>query len=137
MRDVQKRILGIDWGTVRIGLALGDNITKVASPFKVVKNINEIKKIIEKEGIDELVIGQPIKMSGQKENLTKEFEEFIFDLKKTINIPVHLIDERLTSKAADALAGNKKTKAERDAVAAMIILQSFFDKKIWKKQEIL
>jgi RNase H-fold protein (predicted Holliday junction resolvase) len=60
-------------------------------------------------------------------DVQKKFLDFLIDLKRRVDIPVIEIDERLSSKAADALVGNKKTKAERDALAAMLILQSFFD----------
>ena len=55
-------------------------------------------------------------------------DKFIDELKSKIKIPLELVDERLSSKAADALTGNKKTKFSRDAISAMIILQSYLDK---------
>ncbi|MCK5319849.1 Holliday junction resolvase RuvX [Candidatus Parcubacteria bacterium] len=128
MNYSEKKYLGIDWGKKRIGLALGDSETRLASPFCVVSQASEIIDIINKEKIDYLIIGQPIKMSGAKDNLGEDFEEFLNFIKNNCDIPVELIDERLTSKAADALSGTKKTKAARDSLAAMIILQSYFDK---------
>ena len=127
MNYSEKKYLGIDWGEKRIGLALGDSETKLASPFCVVAQASEVIDIINKEKIDYLMIGQPIKMSGAKDNFTKGFEEFLDFIKSNCDIPVELIDERLTSKAADALSGTKKTKASRDSLAAMLILQSYFD----------
>ena len=122
-----KKYLGIDWGGVRIGLALGDSEAKLATPFKVVSSINDIKQAIKEEDVDAVVVGKPVKMSGD-EKLSDEFNEFVNALKSKIRIPVELVDERLSSKAADALIGGKKTKAPRDAIAAMLILQSYFDK---------
>lgn len=133
MNDKIMKYLGIDWGEKRIGLALGDGETKIVSPFKVVGSIAEIVKIIKDEDIDVVVIGKPVSIMnynhealGQITN--KEYNDFIGKLKKQLNIPIEFIDERLTSKAADALSGDKKTKAARDAVAAMIILQGYLDK---------
>lgn len=123
------RFLGIDWGEKRIGLALGDSETKIATPFLVVNRLEEIKKIISQEEIGEIVIGLPLKMGGG-DKLSDEFAGFLNKLKGGVKIPIREIDERLSSKAADALTGDKKTKAPRDAVAAMLILQSFLDKKI-------
>lgn len=120
------RYLSIDWGSKRIGLALGDSETKIATPFCVVGDIDEIKKIISEEEVDEIIIGVPLKMGGDKK-LSDEFLEFLNLLKSEINIPIVKVDERLSSKHADSLVGNKKTKAPRDAIAAMLILQTYLD----------
>ncbi|MFH0923593.1 MAG: Holliday junction resolvase RuvX [Candidatus Falkowbacteria bacterium] len=131
-----KKYLGIDWGEKRIGLALGDSETKIATPFNVAGSIKEIIKIIKEEKIDAIILGKPVKMSGRDE-LSDEFESFIKLLRKKAGIPIEMIDERLSSKAADALAGDKRAnppslkfrraRAPRDAVAAMLILQSYLD----------
>lgn len=122
-----RKYLGIDWGEKRIGLALGDSETKLASPFKVVGSIEEIVKAIEEEEVDEIIIGAPLKMLSSKLRMSNEFLDFFELLKNKVSIPIKKIDERLSSKAADALAGDKKTKASRDALAAMIILQTYLD----------
>ena len=129
MDYLEKKYLGVDWGKKRIGLALGDSETKLASPFCVVAKENDVINTVNKEKIDFIIIGQPIKMSGAKDNFTAGFEEFLNFIKNNCNVPVKLIDERLTSKAADALSGTKKTKAARDSLAAMLILQSYFDRE--------
>jgi putative Holliday junction resolvase len=123
------KYLGIDWGEKRIGLALGDDETKIASPFKVVNNMDEILPIIKKESIDAVVLGVPYQITNYKLPISDNFESFKKLLNDKLNIPISYIDERLTSKAADALIGDKKTKAPRDSVSAMIILQSYFDTK--------
>ena len=120
------RYLGIDWGGMRIGLAIGESETKIATPYKVVSNVDEILLIIKQEEVDEVVLGKPIKMSGDAD-LTEEFNNFYTLLSANIKRPLHLVDERLTSKAADALIGDKKTKAPQDAIAAMLILQTYLD----------
>lgn len=122
-----KKYLSIDWGAARIGLATGDSETKIAIPFKVVSNIKEALDAIKAEEIDEIIIGQPIKMSGEKNNLTAGFDEFVGLIRKKASAPIILVDERLSSKGADALFGTKKTKAGQDAIAAMLILQGYFD----------
>ncbi|MEA3398881.1 MAG: Holliday junction resolvase RuvX [Patescibacteria group bacterium] len=123
-----KKFLGIDWGEKRIGLAAGDSQTKMAVPYKVVAELESVLEIIRSDGINKIVIGQPITKSGDDSNLRAEFQVFVKKIKAKINTPVELVDERLTSKAADALIGSKKTKAPRDAIAAMLILQAYFDK---------
>lgn len=124
------KYLGIDWGEKRIGLAIGDDETKIASPFSVAGNIDEIIKIINNEQIDKVILGVPYHIADCQLPIAKEFEEFKDELAAKTKLPLEFMDERLSSKAADALLGDKKTKAPRDAVAAMIILQSYFDKTL-------
>lgn len=155
-----KKYLGVDWGEKRIGLALADSETKIATPFKVVKDVNEVAEAINAEKIDVVVLGKPLRMmnylatpdlakpdklrqpeAGQPlaEITNEKYNKFIKDLKDKIDLPVELADERLSSKAADALVGDKKTnppsprlrraRASRDEIAAMIILQSYLDTK--------
>ena len=123
------RYLGIDWGEKRIGLALGDDETKIASPFKVAGSLEEVSQAIADEEVETVVVGKPLRITNYKLQITNEkYNKFIGELKKRIKIPIELFDERLTSKAADALTGTKKTKAPRDAIAAMLILQGYLDK---------
>ncbi|OGF38744.1 type I methionyl aminopeptidase [Candidatus Falkowbacteria bacterium RIFOXYD2_FULL_34_120] len=123
----KEKYLGIDWGEKRIGLAIGERGSNMAIPFDVVGDINSLMKVIKNENINRLIIGNPIKMSGEK-NTTKEFEIFIKKLKSILDIPMEFVDERLTSKEADALIGDKRTKAPRDSIAAMLILQQYLDR---------
>lgn len=131
----EKKYLGVDWGERRIGLALGDSETKLATPYKTVGDVEEIIKIIREEKIDTVVVGKPLKMadtgcqiSDVRYRMSDEFLNFLDSLKKKLDIPVETIDERLSSKAADALPGNKKEKAGRDEMAAMLILQNYLDR---------
>lgn len=129
MNTDQKNIkyLGLDWGGKRIGLALGDAETKLAIPFGVVSNLQGVLDIIKTEEIEAVVLGCPYNISDSNIPLSKKYEEFISFLRGKINIPLEIVDERLSSKAADSLLGGR-VKNKRDAVAAMLILQSYFDK---------
>lgn len=123
-----KKYLGIDWGSKRLGLATADSETKMALPFQTVASLGEVLVLIDEEEIDEVVIGRPEKLSGKPdEKLTAEFLTFLTALKKSLVIPVIEFDERLSSKAADALGGSKKMRAGRDEIAAAIILQNYLD----------
>ena len=122
------KYLGVDYGEKRIGLALADSETKIATPFKVVNSLEEIIKIVDDEEIDTLIVGKPYQISNSQFPISTQFTNFIDNLKSKIKIPIELIDERLSSKAVDQLSGSKKTKASRDAIAAMIILQSYLDR---------
>jgi len=120
--------LGVDWGEKRIGLALGDSETKMAMPFKTVANAREVAKTAGEEMVDVLILGEPIKMRGAADGLDKNFEKFLEELKNLLpETKIELIDERLSSKAADALPGGD-LKASRDEVAAMLLLQEYLDK---------
>jgi putative Holliday junction resolvase len=120
--------LGIDWGEKRIGLALGDSVSRLATPFKVVAGLEDVFKVIRDEEIDEIVIGAPISLGTGLAGFSRAYSDFVAELEDKAGIPINRIDERLTSKHADSLSGDKKTKAARDAIAAMIILESFFER---------
>jgi putative holliday junction resolvase len=123
-----KIYLGVDWGAKRIGLALGDSETKMATPFKTVSGVHDLVETATEEKADVLVIGQPVKMRGIKDGLAPEYLEFIEELKSKLpDKEIILVDERLSSKAADALPGGD-LKASRDEVAAMILLQEYLDR---------
>jgi len=124
-----KMYLGVDWGEVRIGLSIADSEVKIATPLKTVKNINELIKIIRDENIDKIIIGKPFNISDLSFETSDLFKNFVKILKCNINIPIEFIDERLSSKAADALEGDKKNKASRDEISAMLILQQYLDRK--------
>lgn len=123
-----KNYLGIDWGEKRIGLALADGETKLALPFCTVSDLNALIKLVVKENVDVLVIGNPQKMSGAKAD-NPGFLSFLDRLKTLVDKEIVVIDERLSSKAADALAGGRKDKASRDEIAAALILQSYLDQQ--------
>ncbi|MEA3450031.1 MAG: Holliday junction resolvase RuvX [Patescibacteria group bacterium] len=123
-----KRYLGIDWGETRIGLASGDSESLMALPYKTVASVDVIEDIIKVEEIDEIIIGEPKRMTGEN-NDNKKYLDFVARLEFQFKIPVHMIDERLTSLAADNLTQHEKQGADRDSVAAMLILQSYFDQQ--------
>lgn len=123
------KILGIDYGQSKIGLALGSGEVGLATPFKIIKNeaniIDKIKEICGEEGINVVVI-------GKLRNRNKKFDNFINSL-NSLGLRVELADERLTTKMASKVqpAGSPRSLGRRqdDAVAASLILQSWLDKK--------
>jgi putative holliday junction resolvase len=123
--------IGIDYGTKRIGLALGDSETKIASPFKVVSNIEEVATVIAEEKAGIAVIGMPYSLQEKKSGQTGLTEDrvirFVQELKKISGIKIIEIDERLTTKQAKSLDRHSKAKADKDAISAMLILQAYFD----------
>lgn len=124
-----KIYLGVDWGQRRIGLALADGETRIATPFRTVTDVRELAQVAREEAADFLILGKPVKMGGESEGLDPLFEEFLKGLKRELpEMEIILVDERLTSQQADKLPGDKKTKSGRDEMAAMIILQNYLDK---------
>ncbi len=125
-----KKYLGIDWGEKRIGLALGDEELKLATPFKVVSNLEELLSEISKEEVDILVLGKPFQVYDQKAKINPKFEEFLEALRQETSAKIITLDERLTSKAVSSLNKqifSKKSHVDKDAGAAMLILQQYFD----------
>ena len=123
-----QQYLGVDWGEKRIGLALADVETKLALPFKTVPDLRSLLAVIAAEEIGLVIIGSPRKMTGLKAN-NPLFLSFLRDLRAQSPVAVVEIDERLSSKAADALSGNQRNKAGRDEMAAAIFLQNYLDSK--------
>ncbi len=140
------RYLGIDYGEKRIGLAYGDEL-KLATPLPAavkpleVDRLAHIAEIVVQRRIQMLVVGYPINMDGSVGFKAKEVDAFIDKLEKKFSLPVHRIDERLTSRQAAAdmkAAGHKKPQSikERQAAratgkldsrAATLLLQDYLD----------
>jgi putative holliday junction resolvase len=126
MLTVTRTFLGVDWGEARIGLAIGDTDTRTAVPLGAVSSLLDVLSRAEADAVDAIIIGAPRSLAGD-EAFTRQYRTFVEALTTASAKPVIAVDERLSSAAADALAGGKKDKAGRDAVAAMLILQSYID----------
>lgn len=138
MTEKFSRILGIDPGKKRIGLAIGDSRLKIATGYRTLgyggkKNfIGAIKDIITDEQIDLVVIGLPINMDGsegESANFSRSLAELI---KRDLNLNVEFMDERLTTEQAkrqihQAQQKVGKSKEKIDMLSAVIILQSYLD----------
>lgn len=134
------RLIGIDYGRKRIGLAVTDPLGIFASPLATVspENFNNfISEFMKAEAIDGFVIGYPVKMNNEPSESVKYVDPFIKKLKKSFpDKPVHLVDERFTSQMAfrtmidgGVTKKGRQDKAMVDKISASIILQSFLDKK--------
>ncbi|MDP8246183.1 MAG: Holliday junction resolvase RuvX [Candidatus Hinthialibacter antarcticus] len=134
------RILGLDLGSKRVGVALSDALRITAQPFdtlefsSVKKLIEDVLAIIERESVCEVVVGLPKKLSGAHGDKAVEAKAFAKQLRETVGVPVHLWDERFSTHAAQRalLEGNvrrKKRKQVIDKTAAAWILQGYLDSK--------
>ena len=133
------RVLGIDYGDSRVGVALSDPMRIIAKPFKTLKNnpelISQIRLLVNEQNISEFVVGYPINMKGLKTKQTEKVDIFIDILSGEFNLKITKIDERLSSVSAINLLVQQgiKTghnKAKIDETSAAIILQEFLDKKV-------
>lgn len=121
------KYIGIDWGEKRIGLAVADDVTWFAMPLAVVYSFDELIDFLIKEEPSRLVVGMPYTMEGKSGAAVQKVKNFIGLIKERINLPIDEIDERLTSRAADSLYKDKTDLEEKDAVAAMVLLQDYID----------
>lgn len=135
------KYLGLDLGTKTCGVAISDKTKFIASFYK---NINykdkdlllqEIKEIVNKEQIEKIILGFPKNMNnsiGERAEMVLSFKK---ELEEQVDLPIILEDERLTTKVAESMLidnydlSRKKRKKIIDGVAAIIILQSFLDRK--------
>lgn len=127
------KILSIDYGTVRIGLAISDETQTLARELTILSPKQfwqDIKMMVEQEGIERVIVGLPLNMSGGDSDKTREVQEFSEQLRQTVTVPVEFMDERLSSLMAHNLPGGKENV---DSLAAQIILQNYLDKMKNKK----
>lgn len=137
------KILAIDFGEKRIGLALGDTETNLALPYGVLINLSEIdlvnklKEIILEEEIKLVIIGEPISLTGNVSEQTKKSHRFADKLKKFLTVEVLLFDERLTSRQADNVITNAVLPTHnRDELAAMFLLQDYLERQNLKSYKL-
>ena len=138
------RLLALDYGTKRVGVAETDDLQIIASPLTTVHStevITFIADYITKHPVDSIVIGDPKKLNNEPTDTTKLINEFVVHLsRKFPDVKLFRVDERFTSKmAAQSLimaGASKKKRKEKsliDAVSAAIILQSFMDSNQYLK----
>ena len=132
------RILALDHGTKRIGVAVSDETKTIAQPLEYILTepfaafLERLRKILVEKEIDLILIGQPRNMDGSYGPAAQKVEAFVGVLKTAITVPIKLWDERLTSTMANRalIQGNvrrEKRKEKVDAMAAAILLQSYLD----------
>ncbi len=135
---VIKQVLGLDFGLFKTGLAIGQTLTKTASPLGILKmrqgkiDAHALKKILADWQPDALVIGIPVKMDGSALDISALAAACADELEAHTGLPVFRVDERLTTKAARseladlyAATGTKSQHATLDAYAAVLILESW------------
>lgn len=130
------KYLGIDYGESKVGLAIGDDESHMALPYKIIKNdgwsklLEELKDLVKAESVETVVVGLPINTIGQSSAQTENVRKFAAELGEKLSLEIVLHDERFSSREAHKLgAGSREFRRDKrdDDVAAMIMLQSYLD----------
>jgi|SRR5664279_235611 putative Holliday junction resolvase len=132
------RILAIDFGSRRIGLAVTDELGLTAQGLPTLhrtnkqNDFNHLRRTIRHFAVAEIVMGLPLRMSGEHGIQSDKVEAFAWELRAKFKLPVHLFDERLTSVEANRLLGETEMSGRRktqvvDQLAAVLILQAFME----------
>tara|TARA_B100000482_G_C12374958_1_gene206621 strand:+ start:95 stop:550 length:456 start_codon:yes stop_codon:yes gene_type:complete len=136
--NTKSRVIGVDMGTKKVGISISDENRKIATPLKTIdyKNIeylgNEIQKIVKDSGIDAIIFGNPLNMDGTKGSAAQSIKDKIKLLSDTIDLPMFLWDERLSTVGAFNLSSQLDINVSKrvkniDKNAATFILQGVLD----------
>jgi len=132
------RILGLDYGEKRIGVAVSDELGLTAQGLLVLERKNRrtdlatLRRLVEEYRVDKIVVGYPVRMDGTKGIQCEKVDRFARLLAEAFGLPVLLQDEFMTTKEAEEIlraagTGRKKMKAAVDRLAAVLILKSYLD----------
>jgi putative holliday junction resolvase len=132
------RILALDHGTKRIGVAISDELKMIAQPLEYIPAepfagfLNRLREILKEKEVEVILVGLPRNMDGSHGPATLKVEAFVAALKNALTIPIETRDERLTSVMANRVliqAGVRRDKRKEkvDKMAAAILLQSYLD----------
>jgi putative Holliday junction resolvase len=133
------RVLGVDHGSKRIGLAISDETGTVALPVGYVTGgVNEVVRVATERGVGKIVVGVPRRLDGTTSAQTASTQKFIAALKQATTLPIEGWDERLTSVQAERVlvegdVRRAERKEKRDQLAATILLQSYLDAQAEKR----
>jgi putative Holliday junction resolvase len=132
------RILALDHGTVRIGVAVSDELKMLAHPLEFIPAdpfadfLTRLKEIIREKEVELIIVGMPRNMDGSYGPAALKVQVFVAALKDAVTIPIRALDERLTSVQANRILRENKVRGDKrkeqvDKMAAAIILQSYLD----------
>ena len=140
----RSRILGLDVGARRIGIAISDPLGITAQGLPTLQRRNrrydqsELRKVAREYEVSEIVVGNPLRMSGQTGAQAEKMAAFAEQIQQELSLPVHLWDERLSTAEAHRLLDETGIRDARrkeviDKMAAVLILQSFLDARAARK----
>jgi putative Holliday junction resolvase len=133
-----KRILAIDYGRKRIGLALSDELGLTAQPLLTLNradrrdDMRRLREICARHGVTRIVVGHPLHITGEAGEMADEAERFAARISKELGIATELLDERLTSWEAKQTMAETKSRSRRkgettDAIAAAVLLRDYLE----------
>lgn len=136
MRQEPGRVMALDIGGRRIGVAVSDTTRVLALPLTTIpavpraRAIKRIAELLDRNEVVELVIGLPLTLSGEIGPQAQEVQKFVEELRSSVTVPIHMFDERLTTVAAERMMIDMGVKPDQrknriDEVAASIILHDF------------
>jgi len=134
------RTLALDYGTRRLGFAVSDPTGTIATSLETVEvqtdaeACHAVVRLVKETGATSVVVGHPLHMNGSKSELAMKVEAFMEHLRESVDVPLHLWDERLSSREADRVlleadTSRAKRKKVRDRMAAQLILQNYLDSR--------
>jgi putative holliday junction resolvase len=130
------KLLGLDLGERRIGVAVSDDLGIIATPLRIVdlkrQALSDVAALAAELGVDGIVVGLPRGMRGDEGYQARETRTMAAEIEALTDIPIMFWDERLTSAIADRVLSGlgrsaKSRRVERDAIAAAVMLQSYLD----------
>jgi putative Holliday junction resolvase len=138
--ELPGRILALDYGRRRIGLALSDELHLTAQPLATLQRTNRrndirrLRELARKHAVGRIVVGHPVRLDGSPGEMAEEVERFAARLGKELGLPVELVDERLSSWEAGQVraerpSASRKGRASLDAVAAAVILRDYLERR--------
>jgi putative Holliday junction resolvase len=134
------RVLGIDVGTRRIGVALSDPTGTIAQSLTVIPRtgwaavLEEIRRLVETHGVERIVVGLPLRLDATEGDAARDARAFAARLAASLPVPVVMQDERLSTAEAERVmvaqdARRRQRRQYRDAVAAAVFLQTYLDRR--------
>ncbi len=134
------RLLAVDFGTKRMGVAIGDSETRVVTPLPPfpyrshLQSLGEVRRLADEFSIDRVLVGRPVLLDGSETSTTAKADRFIAFLRRRLGLPVEAADERLTSFVAEERASESRLSPGRrrraiDSLAAQLILEAALEER--------